>query len=59
MVGVVLVNDIQCAHHAGYQAVLVQTGKYREALVRQSDISPNGIITTEAELPNFLSAITG
>jgi HAD superfamily hydrolase (TIGR01458 family) len=59
MVGDDLINDIEGAQRAGYQGVLVQTGKYREALVKQSDISPNGIITSVAELPNFLSAITG
>ena len=58
MVGDDLINDIQGAQDAGYQAVLVQTGKYRETLVKQSDISPDGIITSVAELPNYLSAIT-
>ncbi|NCG04748.1 MAG: TIGR01458 family HAD-type hydrolase [Bacteroidetes bacterium] len=54
MVGDDLVNDIQGAQNAGYLAVLVQTGKYREALVKQGDINPNGIITSVAELPNYL-----
>lgn len=54
MVGDDLVNDIQGAQDAGYQSVLVQTGKYREALVKQSDISPNGIIPSIAELPSYL-----
>ena len=54
MVGDDLVNDIQGAQDAGYQAVLVQTGKYREALVKQSDISPDGIIPSIAELPSYL-----
>lgn len=58
MVGDDLINDIQGAQRAGYKAVLVQTGKYREALVKQSDISPDGVITSVAELPNYLSAIT-
>ena len=54
MVGDDLINDIQGAQDAGYQAVLVQTGKYREALVKQSDVNPNGIIPTIAELPSYL-----
>lgn len=54
MVGDDLINDIQGAQDAGYQAVLVQTGKYRETLVKQSDISPNGIIPSIAELPSYL-----
>ncbi len=54
MVGDDLVNDIQGAQDAGYQSVLVQTGKYREALVKQSDISPDGIIPSIAELPSYL-----
>ena len=54
MVGDDLVNDIQGAQDAGYQSVLVQTGKYREALVKQSDISPDGIIPSITELPSYL-----
>lgn len=57
MVGDDLINDIQGAQNAGYHAVLVQTGKYRKALVAQSSITPDGVIPSVAELPNYLFSI--
>lgn len=57
MVGDDLINDIQGAQNAGYHAVLVQTGKYRKALVAQSSITPDGVIPSVAELPNYLLSI--
>ncbi len=56
MVGDDLVNDIQGAQDAGYKAVLVQTGKYRKHLIDQSQIRPDGIISSIAALPHYLSA---
>ena len=55
MVGDDLINDIEGAQNAGYHAVLVQTGKYRKALVEQSPITPDGILTSVAALPNYLA----
>ena len=57
MVGDDLINDIEGAQNTGYHAVLVQTGKYRKAIVEQSEIIPNGIITSVAALPNYLSSL--
>ena len=57
MVGDDLINDIEGAQNAGYHAVLVQTGKYRKGLVDQSQIKPDGIISSIAALPNYLSAL--
>ena len=57
MVGDDLINDIEGAQNTGYHAVLVQTGKYRKAIVEQSEIIPDGIITSVAELPNYLSLL--
>lgn len=57
MVGDDLINDIEGAQNAGYHAVLVQTGKYRKGLVEQSQIKPDGIISSIAALPNYLSAL--
>lgn len=57
MVGDDLINDIEGAQGVGYQAVLVQTGKYRQDLVEQSPISPNGIISSVAVLPDYLSSL--
>jgi ribonucleotide monophosphatase NagD (HAD superfamily) len=56
MVGDDLINDIEGAQNAGYHAVLVQTGKYRKALVAQSQIKPSGIISSIAALPGYLSS---
>lgn len=58
MVGDDLINDIQGAQNAGYHAVLVQTGKYRKALVAQSSITPDGVIPSVAALPNYLLSIS-
>jgi len=57
MVGDDLINDIEGAQNTGYHAVLVQTGKYRKAIVEQSEIIPDGIITSVAALPNYLSLL--
>ena len=57
MVGDDLINDIEGAQNAGYYAVLVQTGKYRKDLVDQTQIKPDGIISSIAALPNYLSAL--
>lgn len=42
----------------GCHAVLTQTGKYRKALVEQSAIIPNGVISSIAEFPDYLSGLT-
>ena len=57
MVGDDLINDIEGAQNTGYHAVLVQTGKYRKAIVEQSEIIPDGIITSVAALPNYLTSM--
>ena len=57
MVGDDLINDIEGAQNTGYHAVLVQTGKYRKAIVEQSEIIPDGIIPSVAALPNYLSLL--
>ena len=54
MVGDDLINDIEGAQTLGCHAVLVQTGKYRKALVEQSKITPDGIIESVAKLPDYL-----
>ena len=57
MVGDDLINDIEGAQAVGCHAVLVQTGKYRKALVDNSDIIPDGIVPSVANLPNYLTAL--
>lgn len=59
MVGDDLINDIQGAQKMGYQALLVQTGKYREELVSKSDVKPDGLLVSIAELPKFLMRNNG
>ena len=51
------VENIEGAKNAGYHAVLVQTGKYRKALVAQSQIKPSGIISSIDALPGYLSSL--
>ena len=57
MVGDDLINDIEGAQTVGYRAILVQTGKYRQDLVDQSPINPDGIISSVAGLPDYLSCL--
>jgi ribonucleotide monophosphatase NagD (HAD superfamily) len=54
MIGDDLINDIKGAQQMGYHAILVQTGKYRKALVEKSEIKPDGCISSIALLPDYL-----
>lgn len=54
MVGDDLVNDIGGAQAVGVKAVLVKTGKYRQEILEQSDIVPDIIIDSIAELETLL-----
>ena len=56
MVGDDLINDIKGAQQMGMHAVLVQTGKYRKALVDGSSIQPDGCISSIEKLPNYLQS---
>jgi len=51
MVGDDLVSDIGGAQAAGMKGILVKTGKYREEFVAGSDIKPDLVIESVAELP--------
>jgi phospholysine phosphohistidine inorganic pyrophosphate phosphatase len=50
MIGDDLASDIGGARAAGYQGYLVQTGKFREDILVQSDMKPDRILTSVAEL---------
>ncbi len=50
LVGDDIHSDIGGAQRAGLRGVLVKTGKYREALVRESGIEPDWIIDSIAGL---------
>jgi HAD superfamily hydrolase (TIGR01458 family) len=54
MVGDDLESDIGGALAAGLRAILVQTGKYREELVRQSRIEPTATAPSIAAVPGLL-----
>jgi HAD superfamily hydrolase (TIGR01458 family) len=50
MVGDDLWSDVQGAQRAGLQGWLVRTGKYREAVLRESGITPDRILDSVAAL---------
>ena len=54
MVGDDLDSDIGGANSAGMKTVLVQTGKFRQETLDRSNITPNHIIPSAAELPDLL-----
>ena len=56
MVGDDLINDIQGAQNMGYTSFLVKTGKFRSSIYRTSSISPDHLINSVAELPNYISS---
>ena len=49
-------NDIGGGQASGLRGVLVRTGKYREELLRHSDVTPDAIIDSVADLPALLAA---
>lgn len=50
VVGDDIYTDVGGAQQAGYQGWIVQTGKYRQALVDESGIVPDRVLTSVAEL---------
>jgi HAD superfamily hydrolase (TIGR01458 family) len=56
MVGDDLEGDIVGAHKHGIRTVLVRTGKFRPDAVERSAIQPDGIISSIAQLPDWLEA---
>ena len=50
MVGDDLINDIGGAQALGIKSVLVKTGKYRKEILEKSDIIPDAIIDSIADL---------
>ena len=53
VVGDDLDADIMGAHNAGMKSVLVKTGKFREENLKRSEIKPDHIINSVADLPNI------
>ncbi len=56
VVGDDIENDVGGSQAAGLQGVLVKTGKFRDRLVKNSEISPNAIIDSIADLPGLLDS---
>ena len=54
MVGDDIVGDIGGANNVGMQSILVKTGKYREESLSRSEITPDFIINSVADLPELL-----
>jgi HAD superfamily hydrolase (TIGR01458 family) len=56
MVGDDLEGDCVGAHKHGMRTILVRTGKFRPDEVERSKIQPDGIISSIAQLPDWLEA---
>ena len=54
MVGDDIGGDIGGANNVGMQSILVKTGKYREESLKRSEIIPDFIINSVADLPELL-----
>jgi len=56
MVGDDLESDCLGAHKHGMRTILVRTGKFRPDEVERSPVQPDGIISSIAQLPDWLEA---
>jgi len=54
MIGDDIVTDIGGARSSGMKGILVRTGKYREETVRASGITPDLVIDSLADLPDYI-----
>jgi phospholysine phosphohistidine inorganic pyrophosphate phosphatase len=54
MVGDDLEGDCVGAHKHGMHTILVRTGKFRPDDIERSSIQPDGIISSIAQLPEWL-----
>ena len=54
MVGDNIKGDISGANNVGMQSILVKTGKYSEESLKRSEITPDFIINSVADLPELL-----
>ena len=56
MVGDDLENDVLGAHRHGMKTILVRTGKFRPDEVERSRVQPDGIVSSIAQLPDWIEA---
>jgi HAD superfamily hydrolase (TIGR01458 family) len=56
MVGDDLENDVLGAHRYGMKTILVRTGKFRPDDVERSRVQPDAIVSSIAQLPDWLEA---
>ena len=54
MVGDDLEADVGGAQRCGLRTVLVRTGKFRPDAVERSGVTPDGIVSSVAQLPEWL-----
>jgi ribonucleotide monophosphatase NagD (HAD superfamily) len=54
MVGDDIRTDVGGAQACGMKGIQVRTGKYREEIVRRSGITPDLVIDSLADLPEYL-----
>ena len=54
MVGDDIDGDVGGALNAGMKSVLVKTGKFQNETLRSSEIKPNHIINSIADLPHII-----
>ena len=59
MVGDDLEGDIVGAQAIGMRTVLVRTGKFRPDDLEHTSVSPDGIVSSIAQLPDWLEDGTG
>jgi HAD superfamily hydrolase (TIGR01458 family) len=56
MIGDDLENDIVGAHKHGMKTLLVRTGKFRPDDVERSQVQPDGIVSSIAQVPDWLES---
>jgi HAD superfamily hydrolase (TIGR01458 family) len=54
MVGDDLESDVSGAHNQGIRTILVRTGKFRPDEVERSRVQPDGIVSSIAQVPDWL-----
>ena len=56
MIGDDIENDVGGGQAAGFKGVLVKTGKFRPQVLEASEVDPDAILASIADLPNLLTS---